>query len=80
MIEPDVTRTILAIVLALHLAHHRLAKRHISFAEVTAAALLCLPAGVAPAVILVAAHLGAAAVLIFGSLDIDRRSPDWSSN
>lgn len=79
MLDPSVTQMILAVVLALHLAHHRLAKRHISFVEVVAAAMLCVPVAVAPGMILAVAHLAIVAVLGIGSLDIRRRSPDWSN-
>ena len=43
MLTPITTYVVLLVVQALHLFHHRLAKRHISFAEVISAAVLCVP-------------------------------------
>lgn len=79
MIEPtpQITFTVLLTVQALHLLHHRLAKRHISFAEVIGAALLCVLLAAAPAWAIMAAHLGMSAVQIAGSLWIKRLSPSW---
>lgn len=75
---PDLTRIMLTVALALHLLHHRPAKRHISFVEVVSAMLLLAPtAGPHPAWLLMAAHLAATAILAVGSLRIDRLSPDW---
>lgn len=76
MINPEVTYTILLIVQALHLLHHRLARRHISFVEVIAGAVLCIPlTAPAPAVLLGGAHLLLAAIQLVGSLFIDKLSP-----
>lgn len=78
--SPATTYQILLVVQACHLLHHRLAKRHISFAEVISALLLCLPASAPlPAVALMTAHLVAAAVQVVGSLAIRRFSPDWGA-
>lgn len=77
MLDPVVTQIVLAVALALHLAHHRLAHRHISFVEVGAAALLAVPAAALPPMLLVPAHLGVVAILVAGSIGIRRLSPDW---
>lgn len=78
MIDPTTTYLILLGVQTLHLLHHRLAKRHISFAEVSSSALLCVPTGASvPAPLLMGAHLIMAAVQVIGSLWIKRLSPSW---
>jgi len=41
MFTPQTTYIALLVVQALHLLHHRLAKRHISFGEVASAIVLC---------------------------------------
>lgn len=80
-LTPDLTRGILTAALALHLLHHRLAKRHISFVEVASATLLLLPAGgPVPGWLLMGAHLGFTAIQGVGSWRIDRLSPDWSAD
>lgn len=76
--SPEITLVVLLAVQALHLLHHRLAKRHISFAEVAGAAILCLPLGALPAWLTMSLHLGMSAVQIIGSLWIGRLSPDWA--
>ena len=43
MLTPRNTYIALLIVQALHLLHHRITKRHISFAEVISAFVLCVP-------------------------------------
>lgn len=43
MFTPQSTYIALLVVQALHLLHHRLTKRHISFAEVISAVVLCVP-------------------------------------
>jgi hypothetical protein len=79
MIEPATTYLLLLIVQALHLLHHRLAKRHISFAEVTSAAVLCVPlTAPAPAWLFCSVHLALVAVQVIGSVWIRRLSPDWA--
>ncbi|MGQ0586516.1 MAG: hypothetical protein ACT4PK_04870 [Gammaproteobacteria bacterium] len=75
---PQLTFTILLAVQALHLLHHRLAKRHISFAEVLSAFVLCIPLTTLPPALLVVMHLGLASVQVVGSVWIRRLSPDWS--
>lgn len=79
-LTPELTYTLLLATQALHLLHHRLARRHISFAEVLTGFVLCIPpaAALAPAGLLMAAHLGLAAVQLIGSLFIHRLSPDWA--
>lgn len=73
---PEITYTILLIVQALHLLHHRLAKRHISFVEVLAGVVLCIPSNVpVPGVVLMAVHLSLIAVQAVGSIWIDKLSP-----
>lgn len=74
---PETTYLILLFVQAVHLLHHRLAKRHISFAEVAGAALLCVPPAALPAWLAMSAHLGMSAVQIVGSVWIKRLSPAW---
>jgi hypothetical protein len=80
MLTPTTTYIILLVVQALHLLHHRLAKRHISFAEVVSAVVLCIPptAAALPAWAFMSAHLSLVAIQIVGSLWIKRLSPDWS--
>ena len=77
-LTPETTYSILLMVQALHLLHHRLAKRHISFAEVAGAAVLCVPLAAVPAWLAMAAHLGMSAVQIVGSIRIKRLSPPWT--
>ena len=78
MLTPQVTYIALLIVQALHLFHHRIAKRHISFAEVLSAIVLCVPPWTPlPAWLLMGAHLTLIAVQIVGSLWIKKLSPDW---
>ena len=78
-LTPDITYAALLAVQTLHLLHHRLAKRHISFAEVISAAVLCVPpaSGLIPAALLMSAHGALIAVQVVGSLFIRRLSPDW---
>lgn len=80
MLTPTVTYIALLIVQALHLLHHRLARRHISFAEVMSAAALCVPPFVVslPAWVFMATHLTLIVVQIIGSAWIKKLSPDWS--
>jgi hypothetical protein len=78
MLTPQITYIALLIVQALHLFHHRIAKRHISFAEVVSAVVLCVPPWTPlPAWLLMGAHLTLIAVQIVGSLWIKKLSPDW---
>ena len=76
---PQTTYFVLLVVQALHLIHHRLAKRHISFAEVASAAVLCVPPWTPlPAWLLMAAHMTLSAVQIIGSFWTKKLSPQWS--
>jgi hypothetical protein len=79
MFTPQNTYIALLLVQALHLLHHRLAKRHISFAEVISAVVLCIPpwAPVPPA-LLMSTHLVLIGVQLVGSLWIKKLSPDWA--
>jgi hypothetical protein len=77
-LTPELTRAALLAIQALHLLHHRLAKRHISYAEVMGAALLCVPPTWPPAWLIMAAHLGISGVQIVGSVWIKRLSPAGS--
>lgn len=79
MLTPKTTYIALLVVQALHLLHHRLTKRHISFAEVASAVVLCIPPwSPLPAFLLMGAHLILIGVQIVGSLWIDKLSPNWS--
>lgn len=78
MIEPAHTYTLLLVVQALHLLHHRLAKRHISFAEVVSAGVLCVPpTSPVPGWLLCTTHLLLVVIQVIGSLFIRRLSPAW---
>ena len=80
MLTPQLTYIALLVVQTLHLLHHRLAKRHISFAEVASSAILCVPLTLdAPAWLYSTAHLGMIAVQIVGSLWIRKLSPAWET-
>jgi hypothetical protein len=77
MLTPGLTYSLLLIVQALHLLHHRIAKRHISYAEVISAVVLCVPpSNLLPAWLLMGAHLALVIVQIIGSLWIKKLSPD----
>jgi len=76
VLKPEYTYAVLLVVQALHLLHHRLARRHISFAEVASAAALCIPVSAAPAALLVVLHLVLAGVQIVGSIWINKLSPN----
>lgn len=79
MLTPQITYVALLVVQALHLFHHRVAKRHISYAEVISAIVLCVPPWTPlPARLLMGAHLVLIAVQIVGSLWIKKLSPDWT--
>jgi hypothetical protein len=79
MFTPQTTYVALLLVQALHLLHHRLAKRHISFAEVISAVVLCVPPWApAPAWLLTGAHLALIGVQVVGSLWIRKLSPEWA--
>ena len=81
MLNAQTTYIALLIVQALHLLHHRLAKRHISFAEVISAVVLCLPPWTPiPSILLMGIHLSLIGVQLVGSLWIKKLSPEWSSD
>lgn len=76
---PTLTFAALLIVQTLHLLHHRLAKRHISYVEVGASAALCIPLDALPAPLLCSIHMLFATIQVVGSVWIRRLSPDWKS-
>ena len=79
-LTPSATYTALLFVQTAHLLHHRIAKRHISFAEVISSGILCVPLTLAlPAWLFMTAHLSMIAVQIVGSLWIRRLSPAWET-
>lgn len=77
--NPTHTYLALLVTQALHLLHHRIAKRHISFAEVVSAVVLCFPPFLValPAALFVGVHLFLIVVQVVGSLWIRKLSPDW---
>jgi len=78
MFTPQNTYVALLIVQALHLLHHRLARRHISFAEVLSAVVLCVPPWApAPGLMLMGAHLSLIVIQVVGSVWIRKLSPEW---
>lgn len=80
LLSPEFTYKALLLVQVLHLLHHRLVKRHISFIEVITAGVLCVPpATQAPAYILPVTHIILIVIQIIGSLFIYRLSPDWEN-
>jgi hypothetical protein len=77
-ITPSTTYMILLVAQALHLLHHRMSKRHISFAEVVSAVILCIPINsFIPNWLLMSMHILMVVIQIIGSLWIKRLSPDW---
>ena len=81
MLTPTHTYVALLIVQTLHLLHHRLAKRHISFTEVVSATVLCFPPFLValPALLFMSGvHLALMAIQIIGSIWIRKLSPDWA--
>jgi hypothetical protein len=78
MLTPYSTYLALLIGQALHLLHHRISKRHISYAEVVSAVVLCVPPWTPlPAWPLMGAHLSLIVVQVVGSLWIKKLSPNW---
>ncbi len=70
------TYALLLVVQALHLFHHRIVRRQISYVEGTAGLVLCLnPSWFAWPVVLMSAHLILVAIQIVGSIFIDKLSP-----
>jgi len=77
-LTPQITYLALLFAQAAHLLHHRLAKRHISFAEVISSSILCVPLTLAlPAWLYMTAHISMIAVQAVGSIWIRRLSPAW---
>jgi hypothetical protein len=70
LLTPAHTYVALLVVQAGHLLHHRLAKRHISYAEFISAVVLCFPPFLIqlPSVVFVSTHLFLIVVQIFGIL------------
>lgn len=80
MLTPEITDIALLVVQALHLFHHRLTKRHISYAEVISAGVLCVPPWApVPSWLLMGAHLTLIVVQLIGSIWIKKLSPEWQS-
>ena len=81
MLTPEWTYSALLVVQALHVLHHRLAKRHISFVEVISAVVLCVPPSATWlfAIVLIGLHLVLIVVQVVGSLWIRQLSPEWST-
>lgn len=81
-LTPELTYAALLAVQTLHLLHHRFAKRHISFAEVISAGVLCIPpaSGLVPPILLIGMHGVLIAVQVIGSVFIQRLSPDWDQS
>lgn len=78
MLTTQTTYIALLVVQALHLLHHRLAKRHISFAEVISAIVLCVPPWLPmPPALFMATHVTLIVVQLVGSLWIKKLSPEW---
>lgn len=77
--NPNYTYLALLVMQTGHLLHHRVAKRHISFAEVLSSLVLCFPPFVIalPSVLFVSVHLFLIAVQFVGSLWIRKLSPVW---
>ncbi len=81
MLTPEVTYAGLLVVQTLHLLHHRLSKRHISFVEVAASVALLVPLqGFMPSTALMALHSALIAVQVAGSLWINKLSPRWGES
>lgn len=81
IITPLHTYFALLVVQALHLLHHRITKRHISFAEVISAMVLCVPWWLSiPLPLIMGAHITLIVVQVVGSVWIRKLSPDWSNS
>lgn len=77
-LNPVWTYQLLLVVQAVHLLHHRLAKRHISFVEVITAGVLCVPPSALHfPLILALMHLALALIQVIGSIWIRKLSPEW---
>ncbi|HEY0915350.1 MAG TPA: hypothetical protein VGE22_10800 [Solimonas sp.] len=77
LLTPDLTWAALLAVQTLHLLHHLVAKRHISFVEVLTSAVLLIPSpqGAVAALLLMILHLGLILVQLIGSVWIRKLSP-----
>lgn len=77
LLTPDITWSALLAVQTLHLLHHLIARRHISFVEVLASAVLLvpLPQGAAAALLLMILHIVLVLVQLIGSAWIRQLSP-----
>jgi hypothetical protein len=73
---------ILLVVQALHLIHHRLTKRHISFVECVAALVLIYQPSweMLPSMLVVTAHYALVTIQVIGSIFIRRLSPSWRNH
>jgi hypothetical protein len=81
MLTPQLSYMALLIVQAAHLLHHRVAKRHISFAEVISAIVLCVPPWTQTPLagwLIIGVHLILIAVQVVGSIWIKKLSPSWT--
>ena len=79
MLTPTHTYVALLVVQGLHLFHHRLVKRHISYAETISSLVLCFPPFLIalPAVVFISAHMAMIAIQVAGSMWIQKLSPAW---
>jgi hypothetical protein len=79
LMNPHNSYIILLVVQALHLIHHRLSKRHISFVECAAALVLIYQPSweMVPSMLVVTAHYALVIIQVIGSLFIRRLSPNW---
>ena len=77
---PAHTYVALLVVQTLHLFHHRLAKRHISYAETISSLVLCFPPFLIalPAGFFMSAHIAMIVIQVAGSIWIQKLSPDWN--
>ena len=79
LLDAQNTYFMLLITQAAHLFHHRIMKKHISFVEVIASVILCIPPQAFPGIstYLALVHIGLVCVQIVGSIFIQKLSPDW---
>ena len=80
ILTPTLTYEALLVVQGLHLFHHRLVKRHISYAETISSLVLCFPPFLIalPAVVFMSAHIAMIVIQVAGSIWIRKLSPDWN--
>lgn len=81
LLDAQNTYLILLVTQAAHLFHHRIVKRHISFAEVVSGAVLCIQPHSFPEIAshLPFVHLALVGVQVVGSLFIQKLSPNWDT-